>query len=81
MITPFWHYLGQPQKYYWPGDSLTDIPPQDLTEVTPDAIRRFLARASRIMGVYGPLRGVYYSMILSFRTGPMMPALRLSLSL
>lgn len=45
------------KKYYWLGDNLTEYRPQELTEVTPDAIRRFLARASSIMSVYGPLKG------------------------
>ena len=44
-------------RYVWPGDKLIDIAPEELTEVTPDALRRFLAMASSVMATYGELKG------------------------
>ena len=45
------------RKYKWPHDSLIDVPASELTEVTPEAFKQFLASASRILSNYGPLKG------------------------
>ena len=50
-------HVDTKRKYFWPNDNLTVYRPEELTEITPDAIRRFLARASSIMSAYGPLKG------------------------
>ncbi|MDA0661631.1 MAG: PriCT-2 domain-containing protein [Proteobacteria bacterium] len=44
-------------RYVWPDDKLIDIAPEELTEVTPDALRRYLAMASSVMATYGSLKG------------------------
>ena len=41
------------KKYVCPGDNLTDIAPEKLTEVTPDDIQRFLTCASSILSTQG----------------------------
>ena len=45
------------KKYVCPGDNLTDIAPEKLTEVTPDDIQHFLTRASSILSTHGDLKG------------------------
>ena len=45
------------RRYEWPDDSILDTKPEALTEVTPDALRRFLAASSMILARYGDLKG------------------------
>jgi hypothetical protein len=41
------------QEYEWPGDTLSDIAPDQLSAVTPDAIRNFLGDASSVLSKFG----------------------------
>jgi hypothetical protein len=45
------------QKYEWPGDSILDLTPDDLTIVTPEQLDTFLGSAASVLSQYGDLKG------------------------
>jgi len=45
------------RKYEWPGDSILDLTPDDLTLVTPEALDTFLGSAAAVLSRYGTLKG------------------------
>ena len=45
------------RKYEWPGDSILDLTPDDLTVVTPEQLDTFLGSAATVLSQYGALKG------------------------
>jgi len=45
------------RKYEWPGDSILDLKPDDLTVVTPEQLDTFLGSAATVLSQYGALKG------------------------
>jgi hypothetical protein len=44
------------KKYFWPNDSIMDIPAHELTLVTVEQVQDFLAAANELLSTYGPVK-------------------------